>query len=302
MKYDEGTIYKIMTRLQTEVLGGSGSYRRLVDLGKDPHAQSKDSLEQKQFQACSQFLSPVLKKDKIRIDYFTGYADNFRDQTHDPLEVRGLRAVLLSPCSNHPYHQLCGFFPVNGNPFLFARNIRSTTGINKTIEIALFDAGISDSDSYNRAHIDEQNTKSAKVRSQFIRSLKTTDIMIYSGHSRFGGGPDFYPEHFLPNGSDDVAYYTSEKRGVKDMLSGLASRADSPYLMYMGSCDSKKHFASTLATAKNGPLFSVLSGDQVNELDAFKQFFHIMTLVLNEACPGDFKTDFEKFQLIKNSK
>ena len=302
MKLDESYMYKMFTRFQNEMVTSSGQYRKLADLKKDPHSQSKDSPEQKQLLACTQFLNPILKKDKIRIDYFTGYADNFRDQTHDSIEIRGFRASLLSPCSDHPYHKLCGFRPINGNPFLLARKIVSSSGLEKTIEIEFYDAGISDSDIYNRARIVEQNAKSENVRRQFIQALKYTDILAYSGHSRFGGGPDFYPEHFLPSGGDDVAYYTSDKKGVKDMLNGLAARTENPYLIFMGSCDSKKHFSKTLAQAKNAPLFSLLSLDSVTGNDAYKQFINVMTLVLNEACPTDYRTGFEKFQLIKNAK
>lgn len=299
-QFSEEHYYKQFTNFQKEALVKSSQWKKISELANSPEAFQPGSHQEKQLNSCRSFLGPILNKQKIRIDYFASYSDGFRDTLHDPLEIRGLRATLLTPCSQHGNHKLCGFFPVNGNPFLLSRKIRHADGHEKTIEIQLVDSALTSSDQANKQNILEQNKKSEMVRQKFITALKSTDIMIYSGHSRFGGGPDFYPERFLANGADDVNYYLSHKRGVNDMLTGLSGRTDRPFMMFMGSCDSKKHFASALASSSQAPYFSFLTKKAVTENDVYKQFVHVMTLILNESCPVDFKNQFEDFEIIKN--
>ena len=231
------------------------------------------------------------------MDYYAGYDDDFRDSVKDPLEVDALRAFLLSPCRG-PNDRSCGFSLYPGKPYLLYKKVQLENSNVALIEIALQNSALTTSDRENRdvKNVSQQNAKSEAVRQNFIKSVATADVIVYSGHSRFGGGPDFYPEHFLPNGADDPAYYLTTKKGLNDMVGSLSNRQESPFLIFMGSCDSKKHFQEALFKNAKGPRHAILGTRAVTAPEYRYEFLHFLNGFLNQSCE---KSDrFGNFELL----
>ena len=252
-------------------------------------------------QSCTKFFAPLSDKQKIRIDYFIGYADDYKDMVRDRSEFMALRALLLSPCFDPKHNQLCGFQKPLATEDLYTKDVRWYDGKIKKIELYLKNASISESDRFNRSS-PEQTAKSTLVRNQFIQAMSQTDLLIYSGHSRFGGGPDFSPVVYKDhaNYKEDVDYYVKNKRGLSDMLQGLGARSTKPWLIFLGSCDSKKHFSKSLSTAKNAPHATLLSADITSELQSHITTIRILDTLTNQRCPTDPKAHYQGYELVIN--
>lgn len=240
---------------------------------------------------CSRFFGPLRQKSTIRVEYFVGYADDYRDKVRDGDEVSALRAFLLTPCFDDKKDRLCGFRGIPNVINLYFKDIVWYDQSTKRIEINLRNSSISDSDRSNRQN-PEQIAKSKLVRNEFIQAIKSGDLIMYSGHSRFGGGPDFSPVLYKNHAEfkEDTSYYLKNKLGLNDMLTALAAREQSPWLIFMGSCDSRNHFAKPFSLAKNAPVNTILADDSVDESQSQKAGLRILDLLVNQKCPESFNS------------
>ncbi len=72
--------------------------------------------------------------------------------------------------------------------------------------------------------------------------MKGPEVVIYSGHSRNGGGPDFCPPRVLSNGHVDYDWYQRMHPGMTRMLDALARSEKDSQVLVMHSCQSISHF------------------------------------------------------------
>jgi hypothetical protein len=243
---------------------------------------------------CETMWRPFLKKSHIRIEYFTGYNNNYHYQVRDGFERSALLALLLSPCRSE-HNQFCGFKPIHAE--LFTKSVLLPDGRQRTIEFGLHQASISANDKANRTN-PQQQVHSEKVRQQFIQASGSADVLIYSGHSRYGGGPDFSPEVLTDTGDDFPSYYRQRKNGLHDLLGGLNSRTDEGLsLLLLGSCDSQKHFHQTFQARTDKLKTSLLGTSAVMEDTFFQTFFNLMQMLMTENCSEDYSQAFKEFRL-----
>jgi hypothetical protein len=249
---------------------------------------------------CDFFYNPINKKN-IKLDYFAGYADNIRDLIRDPIEINALRAFLLRPCSLTSEDQSCGFQLNPNNPFFLFKSVKNLNNSSVLFEIELHDSAYTTSDKINRIS-SEQIVKSEKTRADFKQAISSSDVVIYSGHSRFGGGPDFFPEVFNKEGHEIPSYYLKEKNGLNDILDGFKNRINSKlFLLFLGSCDSKKHFLPSFKKATKTSEYFILSKSEINESDFHYEFLKMLHMLLNKKCPQDIFSESSKFEFINKS-
>lgn len=100
-------------------------------------------------------------------------------------------------------------------------------------------------------------------KNTFFGSLRKADIVIYQGHSRNGGGPDFNPPQLNSTEHPDyVGYYRKVFSGRNRMLEELRSGGNRDAILAMFSCDSNLHFVSRLkANNKNQRMILTLGGE-----------------------------------------
>lgn len=83
------------------------------------------------------------------------------------------------------------------------------------------------------------------------KACAESEVMIYVGHSRGGGGPDTYPpETKLAGGgvsSTDFSYYKRNRPGMQALGPHLRKLADTPKLVSWTGCQSDSHFRSWFA-------------------------------------------------------
>lgn len=99
------------------------------------------------------------------------------------------------------------------------------------------------------------------------KAAAESEVMIYVGHSREGGGPDTFPPETL-DGSNlkpqivDFAYYRRERPGLAALAPSFQKSSSTPLFIAWASCSSQRHFGgwfSSLLGGKNHPTCLVMS-------------------------------------------
>lgn len=252
---------------------------------------------------CRNFLLPLQKKSKITIGYFVGYDNSHRDQVMDNFEKKGFMAFLLSPCRSKEM-KICNFIPVPGKPDTYSKIIKNLIGDPLEIEILIQDSSFTSSNSANIQSRD-QYVKSGVTRRSFMKSLAEKDVIIYSGHSRYGGGPDFFPVSYDINGEENNSnYYRRHRSGLTDLITGLEQRVKNkiqpPAVLMMSSCDSKAHFSSSLNNKTFSPYSTILTTSAIYSIQAIPPIVGLLGLILNQTCPDRFEHFFQNHELFQN--
>lgn len=99
-----------------------------------------------------------------------------------------------------------------------------------------------------------QSNRSAAVKAEFLNSFHTADIVFYNGHSRKGGGPDFFPPYSVMDTRSseylqtDYSYYEDLKLRY-ELINTVRGSSRAPKFIGLFSCDSKRHFYKQLNAA-----------------------------------------------------
>ena len=156
-----------------------------------------------------------------RVRFAIGYEDSApKDIVTDLMEMKHLERWLTRPCADQG-SPLCGFLLESSTSA--QRVLKKTAPGQTTVTITITTSSISTSDARNQKHTD-QIRKSRWAAEQFLSAFEEDDVVIYWGHGRGGGGPDFAPP--LRNKNNEVVFpsYQRIKRGYNLVQSGLGSR------------------------------------------------------------------------------
>lgn len=155
------------------------------------------------------------------IRFAIGYEDSSpKDIVTDLMEMNHLERWLTRPCVNSASH-LCGF-QVERNSSA-RRVLKRISPEEKTLIITLTTSSVSTSDAHNQKQAD-QIRKSRWATEQFLSAFEEEDVVIYWGHGRGGGGPDFAPPLRNKNNEVVLPSYQRVRRGYNLIQSGLGSR------------------------------------------------------------------------------
>lgn len=116
--------------------------------------------------------------------------------------------------------QACGFMRDAADSDHFTKTINSPTGKPVLVHLRVLNSSVSADDEHNQKDR-FQKWQSQRVNSEFRRSLQKADIVFYNGHSRNGGGPDFFPPRLTADGHIDYTYYERETPGLKEITDTL---------------------------------------------------------------------------------
>lgn len=247
---------------------------------------------------CDAFYSRVRAKGSMKIVMGIGYYDfsegepfsfEYRDglalkrhdfgmnATIDNTYMILYRDLLTRKCRGKL--QFCGFKETA--PGIYAKTVKTPEGrkIKATIEVR--DSSVTPEHSANIGPLKaEQSWKSDQTTRWFFDTVNTADLVVYNGHSRKGGGPDFEPPKLLKNLHVNYAWYDKNKPGLTRLLAAL-DRGQKPAAVLMMSCNSVKLFEKPIARSAPGMGFAgtnaVIPGDIPNKaaiagMDAFLKF------------------------------
>jgi hypothetical protein len=187
----------------------------------------------------------------------------------------------------------CGFKPEqeSGNTRELehlSKVIVGPDGQNRTVHLTLESSSVSDSDLKNHTDLkDEQKEQTKKVTADFFGSIGKAEVIIYTGHARWGTGPGFkaVPRKLTWSWFDQGILKPSRHRLEKT----LKNATEKPSVIGYFACTSDKYYSKYLEKAAPDSGFAlteVATSDMESQTDALGT----LNALLGLQCEDDFKT------------
>jgi hypothetical protein len=238
---------------------------------------------------------------ELKISVFFGYKDS-RPQRFvgDRYERSQLVQRVLRKCSKG-VPQPCGFQRDPEDLNRFYREIKTPWGQVKSVILTVMDSSLSADDQYNR-RASLQEWKSKDTKRAFHDALINSHVVLYNGHSRTGGGPDFYPPQINSKGKVLYEHYRTAQQGFMDMLEVLGRGAllARSQLVGLFSCQSSHYF--TEAVRKERPGMALIgSSSLIYYKDALENTAETIGALLDMECRENFRRRLKENDPLKGS-
>ena len=234
--------------------------RELAALEKQPNAR------------CPADWGALATASPLRVGVFFGYA-NFDDHVLDAGFAHALVATLEKPCRGTL--AACGFAVQSEetNHVALARKIDDR---DVTLDVRWTSIGASEAG--NRRNADRQKEQSRVVKEAFYAALRDDDVVLYTGHSRGGGGLGFDPSTPIEIGWNAV--FRSPARAIRHALEARPSRLK---LLGAMACESDDYYEKEFHAANPDASLLLVKGNissvQTDQID-----IGVLNAVLGERC------------------
>lgn len=244
-------------------------------------------------ESCQGFYQNLFADRMLTITAAIGYFDESSGQdprenyVADTFARSALEDALTSRCRQGNF--ACGFKRRSANQF--QKKVRTRYAGDITVIINLAHSSVSSNDYDNKTTYKAQQQKQSNLaRATFFGGIQAgTDVALYMGHARSGGGPDFYPVRLLKNGKPDYGYYKSAREGISSLLSSIRSAAQKPKVVGLLACKSTGLFAGSVRKAAPRSLV-ISAGDLFNDTDILATGLATMDNLIAERCGSRFNT------------
>lgn len=235
--------------------------------------------------ACERAYDQIYGGQPILFRIVFGYKDTRPARfVGDRYERNALVAELLKPCP--PGRLACGFRRAEGDGELLLKEIRAPRWGVRQIRLEVVHSSAGPDDEENRGD-PLQRWRSRHAEAAFLEGMKEARVVLYDGHSRDGGGPDFGPPR-LTKGHVDYYWYQLRQPGLERMLSHLKESPRPPKILGLFSCVSTGHFASRIREA--APALGLVTSSQLlYYIDAFRSLIGTLEALLSGYCEQDFQ-------------
>jgi hypothetical protein len=223
-------------------------------------------------------------------DDYTYMGKDYGDAVLDPFAYRAYINVLTARCSGSA--KACGF---KGRGGTLSKTVKTPSGRKINVVIHIANGGSSTKNSNNATPNGNMSAaqlqQSKYARSVFFGGIQNgTEVAIYMGHARSGGGPDFYAPRLLSNGHVNYGSYKAQQEGIGTLVSALrkaTSAGRSPKIVAILACNSSGLFAGRMASASPGTML-ITANSLFNDSDFYPTGLGVIDNVLNERCGGNF--------------
>jgi len=249
--------------------------------------------------SCKPVFKNILKNGVMDIRYALGYFDDSQgnDVVYEgvnygispSLDIQiynALREYLILPCATAT-QKMCGFVESNDPLTGLVKLSKNIDLFGSPVEVVMTLTHASASESFIKNTNElaaEQNRLALQSEQSFFDQIGIADVLIYNGHSRNGGGPDFRPPildktlHVDYNG-----YYEVKKIGINRVLKQIRQQPNKDSILGLFSCYSHKHFYKSLLKA-NPKQKLVLSTNTIDYFDSLYASLGLMEGLLRGQC------------------
>jgi hypothetical protein len=237
--------------------------------------------------ACRKPYAALTKDGALVVTVVFGYKDSRPTRfVGDRYERAMFSDYLLRTCQGDEV--VCGFTPDPNNAEFFSKKILWYDGKERAVQVQVLTSSVGPDDEWNR-NSSLQSWNSDRTRRLFRKALAFSDIVFYNGHSRVGGGPDFFPPKIFKSGMIQYDYYQAARPGLKDLLADLEAtkKARQPRLLGVFSCASNKHFQQSILDTKP-KLGLIASQALLYQSDAMENMVAGLSAVLRGECEAAF--------------
>jgi hypothetical protein len=219
------------------------------------------------------------------------------NQSIDEVSSLGLVEQLLKPCRWHR-NGACGFERDSSDAEVLVKPMHYH-GQPVTVKIRVTHASATPFLATNigpEAELQAAMTERSELN--FFESLGASDLTIYTGHARGGGGPDFMPPHLTKDGEDNYdGYYRKVKPGLKHLLSSLSQASHKPPLLAILGCKTDSLFKQPVL--KVAPEMGLITTTEKTYFeDGFQNTFIVIDSFLKKECGATFQ---KSLQVVKAS-
>ena len=202
--------------------------------------------------ACFKRYENLYKDGVLNVAIGFGYWDNSpNEHVFDQYIANGLRMALVAPCA--PGVNVCGFKKTGD---IFQKIVNGPDGKPNKFTISITHGTLTTNNVANTTNLRaQQYAKCEAATDKFFREVsRGSEVVMYIGHARDGGGPDFCPPVRDAKNHTDYDWYQKHRPGFNRLLTSMdQSRASGKSNQIVGlySCYSQKHFHKGMA--KNNP-------------------------------------------------
>lgn len=223
-----------------------------------------------------------------------GYTDAWPSAEDGPRAE--LWATKLTRECTDPSMNTCGFEQVDPkhHPEIYEKTLPS----GEKVRIHLVSSSVSTNDADNRGPLAAQQKRQSMIaRQNFTDGLDHSDMVLYVGHARLGGGPDFDPPPLMPSKLHPGQMTVNEGafRGGDNadlMLQHLVGNSHPPKILGLFACDAGPHWGANVREAtkdKDGNHTGLVASNGLTELDVmFAQAYSTLDSVLGQRCEKEF--------------
>ncbi|MBX3019847.1 MAG: hypothetical protein KF767_18315 [Bdellovibrionaceae bacterium] len=175
----------------------------------------------------------------LTIDLYFGYS-NFEPYAFDPYEAEAFMHVLREPCM--PGITACGFKLTH--QAVQAYRLRKSLPGGRSVTVDLRYSALTIDDNRNSGELaTQQEAASHRIRQKFNQAIRESDVVLYLGHARYGGGMGFFPANLVNDALNIV--FRNPLRGSTDAL--RASRKIKAFGVL--GCETEGHYRASLEAA-----------------------------------------------------
>ncbi len=240
------------------------------------------------------------KNDNIYVSVAMGYDDHRPDKyVWDILLYNTLVNQMTSRCESD-FDRNCGF--ENANPYsendaLLAKQL----GNNKKLYLHIFKAALTWDDDLNRKN-PAQQIASAEAENKFFHSFSDSQFVFYMGHSRNGGGADFYPPKLTASNGTDYQLYLLKKENSNKLMAEMKKikLEDRPLLFGFLGCDSQLHFENRLKTVMPNSML-MLSKQEVFTVELYEGLMTVVNGIQLKKSKLEMNIDLEAVNIARRS-
>ncbi len=234
--------------------------------------------------------NPNGPKKPVDIRIVLGYHDRDLDSfVGDRIMRQSMVKTLTAPCEANNLVQVCGFKQSVQEGDFFEKEVMGPKGVLQTVRVTLTASSASPSDRLNKV---EQERQSAAAEKVFNEGIRDSDMLLYLGHARGGGGPDFRPAKRNARGATDLDFYRAEQPGLKALDEAFNNakvngQKKTPKILGFLACDAEVWRTRLERLAPNSGLL-LSASDLVDSQTAMGMAYLALDSVLWQRCPDEF--------------
>jgi hypothetical protein len=263
---------------------------------------------------CLPMYTPMLQDGVLDIKFAFGYMD-FTDgkpgiykgvnygysPSLDLITFENFKNILTRPCENYQM-RLCEFSQrgdARSGKLVFEKNLK-ILGQKVLARLTLTHASASEAYSRNIGELASfQKILTAQSEDNFFNGVKTGDVVMYVGHARNGGGPDFNPPVLKKSHKVDYdGYYRVQKPGLRRLLSVIKENPNPGFVLGLMACSSRRHFQDNILGV-NPQQRMILSSDTVDYFDGYKAAVGYLEGMLRGQCGSDLSQTARKGEAVQ---
>lgn len=229
---------------------------------------------------CQNDYLTLMSKPEINMTIAYGYFDAGDGTTWDKKFADHFITTMTKSCKTWDL-KACGFKKTGANPTILTRKMTGPDGLIKTIRIKIDNPSVSTDENANQKNA-AQKVRSEAVKKLYLDGLRNSEITIYLGHSRDGGGPDFDPPIKRKDGHTDYDYYHANPKDKKEVMKVLAETPNKSRILGFFSCSSIRWFSKGVASGAPGSGF--IGTDDLFYVSNFNQVFPFIEKIFSYQC------------------